>query len=102
MIFNESRSEIKIRRLESPKLRRVRYEIRTLLYLIYQKKLSDLRKEYTTCESERDCSLILREKESIRLTYHRHSISCYFCGNRMDDLFQDPSSLFWFCSSHLP
>jgi len=79
----------KIRKLTDPKLRKIRYEIRTLFYLFYQNKLLDLLGENKTSEIER-----------IKLIYNRNPISCWFCGNRKDDLTQDPDSLFWFCCNH--
>ncbi len=92
----------KIRRLTDPKLRKVRYEIKTLFYLFYQKKLLDLRDEYASYKIKRERSqgLIWREIERIKLIYNRHPISCWFCGNRKEDLIQDPESLFWFCVDH--
>lgn len=92
----------KVRKLTDPKLRKIRYEIRTLFYLFYQKKLLDLRDEYAfiKIKRERSRSLIWSEMEKIKLIYNRNPISCWFCGNRKDDLIQDPDSLFWFCVDH--
>lgn len=92
----------KIRRLTNPKLRKVRYEIRTLFYLVYQKKQSDLREESTGYSNKRSKALIWHEMEKIKLIYHRHPISCWFCGDRTEDLIQDTDSLFWFCCDHFP
>ena len=104
MIINLSATENirKVRKLTDPRLRKIRYGLRTLVYLLYQNKLAELREEYTAHDSERDSTLILREKEELDLFYHRHHISCWFCGSRMEDLIQESDSLFWFCYKHIP
>ena len=99
----------KARRLKDQRLRKIRYELRTLLFLEYEKrrkefykKLGDIKRDSSLSydqkrEKERD---LRKENERLMLNYHRHPIGCWFCGNRKDDLIQDLDSLFWFCLDH--
>lgn len=96
----------KVRELKDLKLRRIRYELRTLIFLEYEKRKKDFYKRLG--DIKRDTSLsydekkesekkLRKDKERLWLSYHRRPICCWFCGNRMEELIQDPDSLFWFC-----
>ncbi len=76
------KSSLKIRELKNPRLRKIRYELRTLIFLEF---LSRCRKNGT---------------RDLYLPFHRHPICCFVCHNRMEDLIQSPDSLFWFCRDH--
>lgn len=81
-------TKFKIRKQKDPKLRKIRYEIRTLCYLLYRDEMLRLRNK-----SDR----ITREKFQER--FMQRPIICYSCGNRMRDLAQHPVSKFWFCAN---
>jgi len=40
---------------------------------------------------------LIKERENLRIFFSQCPINCSLCGNRMEDLIQDPCSLFWFC-----
>lgn len=77
----------KIRVLRDPKLRKIRYELRTLLHLACRDKMMELRSDYKA----------VLERNKLKTHYHRSPISCWACGNRMKDLVKDPETGFWFC-----
>ncbi|KKM85642.1 hypothetical protein LCGC14_1287000 [marine sediment metagenome] len=76
------KGKFRIRELKSPKLRKIRYELRTLLFLEFVNRI----KKNGTRE--------------LYLPFRRRPICCATCRNRMEDLIQDPNSLFWFCKDH--
>ncbi len=97
----------KTQKLRDLNLRRIRYELRTLMHLEYKKRrkdfyrrLGDIRGDVSLSYVEKRDSEkeLLKEKERLWLSYHRHPICCWLCGNHMEDLIQDPDSLFWFCA----
>lgn len=109
MISLQSNSKIRVRRLKNPELRKIRYELRTLLFLEYEKRKKDfyenlglIRKDLSLSYKERKDKLIRlrKERESLNFAFHRGPISCWYCGDRMVDLVRDPESLFWFCNEH--
>jgi len=77
----------KIRVLRDPKLRKIRYELRTLLHLACRDKMVELRSDYKK----------VLERNKLERHYRRCPISCWVCGNRMKDLVRDPETGFWFC-----
>jgi len=80
-----SKSKKKVHKLKDAKLRKIRYELRTLLYLVYNKRIYQLRD---------------KELQSFRNHFFRCPIICWFCGTRMEDLIQDPDTKYWFCVNH--
>ncbi len=82
-------TKVKIRKLKEPKLRKIRYEIRTLCYLLYRKEMLRLRN-----------SPVLFAHQKFHKHFMQRPIICWGCGNRMRDLVQDPISKFWFCADN--
>ncbi len=96
----------KIRSLKSLKLRKIRYELRTLFFLVYKRrkrelniKLGEVRVDSSLSFDGRTERLkkLIKERENLDISFRQYSINCSLCGNRMEDLIQDPCSLFWFC-----
>lgn len=91
----------KVRILKNPRLRKIRYELRTLLSLELGKRIKELNKHPDTSlnydERKERLKRRLKDLEKLKLTFHRSPISCWVCGDRMNDLIQDSDSLFWFC-----
>ena len=80
-----SQHKRKVHKLKDPKLRKIRYELRSLLFSIYER-------EYF--------NLIGKEGQDFKKHFFRCPIICWFCGTRMEDLIQDPDTKFWFCVDH--
>ena len=78
----------KIHRLRNSKLRKVRFELRTLLYLVCKDELLRLQ------------GFTFGERKKFENYFHRSPIACWVCGDRMEDLVRDPDTKFWFCTKH--
>jgi len=97
-----------IRKLASPRLRRVRYNLRTLIYLEYRERRKKIDEKYDFIAANKSLdyykkvekkSKSLREREKLDRTFDRHSICCRYCGDRMEDLIFDSKRQGWFCES---
>ncbi len=96
----------KIRSLKDSKLRKIRYELRTLFFLAFKRrnrelnvKLGEIRVDNSLSFDGRRERLkkLIKERENLQIFFSQCPINCSLCGNRMEDLIQDPCSLFWFC-----
>ncbi len=96
----------KIRSLKNPQLRKIRYELRTLFFLVYKRRYRDLNVELGKIRVNNSLSFdgrterlkkLIKERENLDISFRQYPINCSLCGNRMEDLIQDPCSLFWFC-----
>ena len=96
----------KIRSLKDSKLRKIRYELRTLFFLFYKRRDRELNIELGRIRGDNSLSFdgrterlkkLIKERENLRIFFIQCPINCSMCGNRMEDLIQDPCSLFWFC-----
>lgn len=104
--FNNS----KIHKLKDSRLRKVRFEFRTLIFLAYKGKKRELnlemgairRDKWLDFDSKQESlRRLLKRREELDLYFQKSPISCWFCGDRMKDLTQDSDSLFWFCPEHI-
>lgn len=80
----------KTRSLKDSKLRKIRYEFRTLLHLAFRDKMVEI-------QNDLDLKYSILEHNKLKIHYSRCPISCWACGNRMKDLVKDPETGFWFC-----
>lgn len=96
----------KVQDLKDPKMRKIRYELRTLLRLEYEsrlekfhKRLSDIRERSgLTYEQKRDKLREIRmEREKLKLTKLKYPINCAICGDRMENLVWNPNREQWRC-----
>ncbi|HEC37109.1 MAG TPA: hypothetical protein ENI29_02670 [bacterium] len=84
-MVQKAKTKIKIRKLKDPKLRKIRYEIRTLFYLIYKDGLLRLRNVSGIPQRE------------LSKSFSQSPIGCWWCGNRMRDLQLYPEWNHWGC-----
>ena len=100
------RMKKRIHSLRDPKLRKIRYNFRTLLRLWYKEEgreylaeKAKVRKDKTLSYDQRKKKLReLREAdEELVSRYAAASISCGWCSNKMRDLVFEPSRQSWFC-----
>lgn len=96
----------KVQNLKDPHLRRIRYELRTLLRLEYEKrldrfyrKLSVIRNDDSlTYEQKRDRLKDIRmRREKFEAMKKRYPINCAICGDRMENLVWNPNRHQWRC-----
>ena len=83
---NLSKSKKGVHKLKDPRLRKIRYELRTLLHLIYKKRMIQLR----------DIPF-RKERKNFEKHFFQCPIMCWSCGTRMDDLIQSSVTKSWFC-----
>ena len=95
---------------QSPALKKARYALRTILYLEYKKKkteinlrLGEVRMDSALTFSVRReiISNLLIERERLELSFFRSPINCWKCHDRMADLIQDKSLAVWSCLDHV-
>ncbi len=87
--------------LKDIKLRRVRYELRTLFHLFYLKRQQEIRNKVIQLNYDEEILVGLRrEREALKNSYYDSPISCWFCGDRSEDLRQDSKEDFWLCANH--
>jgi len=106
MIPQEPRVKQKVRSLKNPRLRKVRYELRTLLFLLFEEKkmeiyqkMGDVRRDDSISfdgKKERN-KLLLKEEESLILSFIQCPINCSLCGCREEDLIYQLDNHMWVC-----
>ena len=111
IIFSEEcqkkfRTQKRIHKLKDPKLRKIRYELRTLLHLMYRKRshefweeLSIIREDKTLSYDQRREKMreIRKERERLQLRMSASPIGCVWCANQMEDLVFNPKRQCWIC-----
>ena len=95
-------------RLKDPRLRKARYELRTLLRLVWEKQISDLYDKIETIRDDDSLELdtkiqrkaqIDKQIEAIDFAYLHGPHGCRLCGDRDADLTYNPCNSTWFCES---
>ncbi len=96
----------KIRTLKNSRLRKVRYELRTLLLLLFEDKkreinlrMGEIRTDDSLSYDGRGEKLkkLLKERENLILSASQHPINCSFCGSREEDLIYQLENHMWVC-----
>lgn len=97
----------KVRRLRDFRLRKVRYEIRTLLFLLFKKgkrdiytRMGEVRRNNSISYGARSEELkVLNKKiENLILSFCKSPINCSLCSIRIEDLMQQDQM--WVCYNH--
>lgn len=92
--------------LKDAKLRRIRYELRTLLYLEKEKRIDELHDSFALLHKDgsidfkkkkKEYRIIIEEQEILRLNYGRYPLCCGICGDRMANLIYNPIMHQWRC-----
>jgi hypothetical protein len=96
----------RIHSLRNPKIRKIRYNFRSLLHLWYREKgkeymvkKANVREDKTLSYEQRQKKLrSLRERdEELQSALAAAPISCGWCSDKVDDLVFEPSRQSWFC-----
>ena len=106
MIPQDSKVEHKVKILKDPRLRNIRYRLRTLLFSLFELKKKDI--FYKMGETDRDDSLsydgkrerrreLRKEKETLVFKFIQSPINCAVCGNRENDLIYQLNNQMWVC-----
>jgi hypothetical protein len=92
--------------LRDEKLRKIRYELRTLLRLEHDAQIDKINERWRWISNNPKLSSkqaldqfnpLIREKEQLKETRRRYPINCIICGDRMRDLIYYPK-YGWLCS----
>ena len=103
----KTKSKKVVQKLKDEKLKKIRYELRTLLRLEWQERNRELHKRFvaigknkslTYDERKRKRRVIIREQEKLDLTYGLYPLCCGICGNRMENLVYNPVKYQWRCA----
>ena len=95
-----------VQKLKDEKLKKIRYELRTLLRLEKEKRWRDLQKRFVKIARDKSLSydeekkktrFILKKQEELDLSYGRYPLCCGICGDRMRNLIYNPIMLQWRC-----
>lgn len=93
-----------VQKLKSKKLRKIRYELRTLLRLEYPKRDGELHKRLVVLSKDKSISynervkkqdFIIRKQEELDLTYKQYPLCCGIYGDRMEHLVYKPVMYQW-------
>lgn len=96
----------KVQNLRNLKLRKIRYELRTLLHLEFEKRLRLLTREWKKLYEDKSLSYeqwsemhkkVNMNREKLELMEKRYPICCNICGDRMENLVWNPNRHQWRC-----
>ena len=105
MLENKVKKKV-VQKLKDEQLKKIRYELRTLLRLEKEKRWSDLQKRFISLSNDKTISydeckkkhrFIIRKQEVLDLTYGRYPLCCGICGDRMENLVYNPVMYQWRC-----
>jgi len=92
--------------VENIRLKKIRYNLRTVLRLAFDEKLKSFNEEISKVQGiesldylEKEVALrkIFKRKEDLIIRKQRSPINCVVCGERMEDLFYISSNASWRC-----
>jgi hypothetical protein len=95
-----------VQNLKDEKLRKIRYELRTLLRMEKEKRINDLHEELVTISYDKSLSYteyvektqpIVKNQEKLRLAYSNYPLCCGICGDRIGNLVYNPVMYQWRC-----
>jgi len=95
-----------VQNLKDEKLRKIRYELRTLLRLEKEKRIDALHDELVAISYDKSLSYneyaektqpIVKNQEKLRLAYNIYPLCCGICGDRMRNLVYNPVMCQWRC-----
>ena len=106
MIPQDPRVEQKVKILKNPRLGKIRYRLRTLLFLLFELKEDEIHQKMG--EAERDDSLsydgknerwkeLRKEREKLIISFSQSPINCSMCGSREEDLIYQLDNHMWVC-----
>jgi hypothetical protein len=83
--------------LKDPRLRKIRYELRSLLRLVWLDRLDELSNKLRSADSVEEMQQISWKKQELDRAADRHPIGCKLCGDRDVDLIYNPNTSRWYC-----
>ncbi|MEJ2293690.1 MAG: hypothetical protein P8Y23_02875 [Candidatus Lokiarchaeota archaeon] len=92
-----TKDKLKIHGLKSEKLKKIRYELRTLLRLEYNSRIANINEEYWLEGDSLVRKQLIREEMQLKEIHRKYPINCIICGDRMRNLVYYPQ-YGWLCS----
>lgn len=95
-----------VQRLKDERLKKIRYELRTLLRLEKEKRIHELHGRLVAISSDESLSYeerterrqpIIRKQEELRNNYGLYPLCCGICGDREGNLVFNPVMCQWRC-----
>ena len=105
MLENKGKKKV-VQKLKDEKLRKIRYELRTILHLEKEKRGKELNERFVKIARDKSISyderkekkqVIIKKQEELNLTYNQCPHGCGICGNRMRNLVYNPVKYQWRC-----
>ncbi len=105
MLKNRVKKKV-VQDLRDEQLKKIRYELRTLLRLEKEKRWSELHERFVSLRKDKSVSyderqkkdrFIIRKQEELDLAYGRYPLCCGICGDRMGNLVYNPVMYQWRC-----
>ena len=105
MLENRVKKKV-VQKLRDEQLRKIRYELRTLLRLEKEKRIGALHERFIKIsrdksisydESKKKHRFIIKKQEELKLSYGRYPLCCGICGDRMENLIYNPIMYQWRC-----
>ncbi|MBD3215427.1 MAG: hypothetical protein GF311_22650 [Candidatus Lokiarchaeota archaeon] len=83
--------------VKDPHLRKIRYELRSLLRLVWLDRLDELDNKHRKADSVEEMQQISWKIQDLKRAFYRHPIGCTLCGDRDVDLIYNPNDSSWYC-----
>jgi len=83
--------------VKNPRLRKIRYELRSLLRLVWLDRLDEFHKAHRNAESVEEMQEIAQKRQKLDRAFYKHPIGCKLCGDRDVDLIYNPNTSRWYC-----
>jgi len=83
--------------LKDPRLRKIRYELRSLLQKVVLDRLDELSEKLRKADSVEEMQQISWKKQDLKRGLIKHPIGCTLCGDRDVDLIYNPNDFSWYC-----
>ena len=83
--------------IKHPRLRKIRYELRSLLRLVWLDRRRELHEQHRKAESIEEMQQISWKIQSLDRAADKHPIGCTLCGDREADLIYNPNDSSWYC-----
>ena len=83
--------------VKHPRLRKIRFELRSLLRLVWLDRLDELDEEHRKADSVEEMQQISWKIQDLDRAADKHPIGCKLCGDRDVDLIYNPNTSRWYC-----
>jgi len=83
--------------VKHPRLRKIRYELRSLLQKVVLDRLDELSDNLRKANSVEEMQKISWRQQDLERGLVKHPLGCKLCGDRDVDLIYNPNTSRWYC-----